>query len=117
LSHWPQAIPNHFDRTITNGFTEWCHTKIRMLERLSYGLRNVEVYTGKMLLGFLPAPVYLHPNLCKEPYLNNTLVTHHLLLPSMHWIRFTVLYGSEAFTLFTCMSVLSSRAKRSKKES
>ena len=39
---------------ITNGFTEGCHTKVKLLKRLSYGFRNVEVYRRKMLLGFLP---------------------------------------------------------------
>ena len=35
---------NYFDRRTTKGFTEGCHTKNRMLERVSYGLRNADVY-------------------------------------------------------------------------
>jgi hypothetical protein len=31
-----------------------------MLKRLSYGLRNAEVYARKMLLGFLPVPICFH---------------------------------------------------------
>jgi len=40
---------------ITNGFTEGCHTKVKLLKRISYGFRNVEVHRRKMLLGFLPS--------------------------------------------------------------
>jgi len=50
------AIDNH----TTNGFTEGCNTKIKMLKRISYGLRNVEVYWRKMLLGFVPSRSYFH---------------------------------------------------------
>jgi len=60
LKHWREPILNHFDNGTTNGFTEGCHTKIKMLKRLSYGLRNVDVYAKKMLLGFLPAPICFH---------------------------------------------------------
>jgi transposase len=44
----------------TNGFTEGCHTKIKMLKRVSYGLRNMEVYWRKMLLGFVPSSSYFY---------------------------------------------------------
>jgi transposase len=46
--------PFHFENRITNGFSEGCHTKVKMLKRISYGLRNVDVYARKMLLVFLP---------------------------------------------------------------
>ena len=35
-------------------------TMIRMLKRVSYGLRNVDVYCRKMLLGFVPSRSYFH---------------------------------------------------------
>jgi len=60
LKRWREPILNHFNNHTTNGFTEGCHTKLKMLKRLSYGLRNVEVYARKMLLGFLPPS--LHTN-------------------------------------------------------
>jgi hypothetical protein len=50
----------------TNGFTEWCHTKIKMLKRISYGLKNVDVYWRKMLLGVCTISK-LFPQLDKEP--------------------------------------------------
>jgi transposase len=60
LKHWREPILNHFDNHTTNGFTEGCNTKIKMLKRISYGLRNVEVYWRKMLLGFVPSRSYFH---------------------------------------------------------
>ena len=60
LKRWREPVLNHFDNHATNGFTEGCHTKIKMLKRVSYGLRNVEVYWRKMLLGFVPSRSYFH---------------------------------------------------------
>jgi len=60
LKHWREPILNHFDNRTTNGFTEGCNTKIKMLKRVSYGLRNVEVYWRKMLLGFVPSRSCFH---------------------------------------------------------
>lgn len=54
LRTWRRQILAYFDLRITNGFTEGCHTKVKLLKRISYGFRNVEVYRRKMLLGFLP---------------------------------------------------------------
>jgi len=60
LKRWKEPILNHFDNGTTNGFTEGCNTKIKMLKRVSYGLRNVEVYWRKMLLGFVPSRSCFH---------------------------------------------------------
>ena len=60
LKHWREPILNHFDNGTTNAFTEGCNTKIKMLKRVSFGLRNVDVYWRKMLLGFVPSRSYFH---------------------------------------------------------
>lgn len=60
LKHWREPILNYFDNHTTNGFTEGCNIKIKMLKRISYGLRNVEVYWRKMLLGFVPSRSCFH---------------------------------------------------------
>ena len=60
LRYWKDPILNHFDNHTTNGFTEGCHTKIKMLKRISYGLKNVEAYWRKMLLGFVPFRTCFH---------------------------------------------------------
>jgi transposase len=63
LRAWRREILAWFDLPISNGFTEGCHTKIKLLKRLSYGYRNVQVYLRKMLLGFLPtSPAVLAPH-------------------------------------------------------
>lgn len=54
LVHWQPQILNHFDHGTSNGFTEGCHTKIKMLKRMSYGFNNRERYKLKMLLAFHP---------------------------------------------------------------
>ena len=60
LKRWREPILNYFDNNTTNGFTEGCNTKIKMLKRVSYGLRNVAVYWRKMFLGFVPSRSYFH---------------------------------------------------------
>ncbi len=60
LRRWRDPILNYFDNRTTNGFTEGCSTMIKMLKRVSYGLRNVDVYCRKMLLGFVPSRSYFH---------------------------------------------------------
>jgi len=60
LKHWRDPILNHFENWTSNGFTEGCNTKIKMLKRVSYGLKNVEVYWRKMLLGFVPCRTCFH---------------------------------------------------------
>ena len=54
LRRWRREILGYFTLPVTNAFTEGCHTKIKLLKRMSYGFRNVQVYLRKMLLGFLP---------------------------------------------------------------
>jgi len=54
LKRWRQPILNYFDNKTTNAYTEGCNTKVKMLKRISFGLRNIEVYTKKIMLGFLP---------------------------------------------------------------
>jgi transposase len=63
LKRWREPILNYFDNRTTNGFTEGCNTKIKMLKRVSYGIKNVDVYTKKILLAFLPPRlIYCHTN-------------------------------------------------------
>ena len=54
MKKWKEPILNYFDKRITNAFTEGCHTKIKLLKRISYGFRNRENYIAKMTLAFLP---------------------------------------------------------------
>jgi len=54
LKRWRKEILNYFLLPITNAFTEGCHTKIKMVKRVSFGFKNVYNYIGKIMLAFLP---------------------------------------------------------------
>lgn len=54
LKKWKRAILNYFKYRTTNGFTEGCHTKIKLIKRVSYGFRNIDNYIAKVTLAFLP---------------------------------------------------------------
>lgn len=54
LRAWRSELLAYFQNRISNGFTEGVHTKIKLLKRLSFGFRNLQVYVRKMLLAFLP---------------------------------------------------------------
>lgn len=51
---WKAPILNYFKYKTTNGFTEGCHTKIKMIKRVSYGFKNINNYIAKVTLAFLP---------------------------------------------------------------
>lgn len=54
LRKWKIPILNYFKYRTTDGFTEGCHTKIKMMKRVSYGFKNIDNYIAKMTLAFLP---------------------------------------------------------------
>jgi transposase len=54
LRRWKEQILNYYDRRTTNGFTEGCHTKIKLIKRTSFGFRNINNYIAKVTLAFLP---------------------------------------------------------------
>lgn len=54
LKKWRKPILNYFINRTTNGFTEGCHTKIKLMKRVSYGFRNIDNYIAKMMLAFIP---------------------------------------------------------------
>lgn len=54
MQKWKMPILNYFKNKTTNGFTEGCHTKIKMIKRISFGFRNINNYIAKITLAFLP---------------------------------------------------------------
>lgn len=54
LQRWREAILACYPRRVSNGYTEGVHTRIKLLKRSSYGLRNQEANVRKMLLAFVP---------------------------------------------------------------
>lgn len=59
LERWSPYILNFFDHRTTNAYTEGIHTKIKMIKRVSFGFRNVDIYIRKMLLCILPLALLL----------------------------------------------------------
>ena len=50
LERWSEYILNYFHNRTTNAYTEEIHTKIKMVKRVSFAFRNVEVYVRKACL-------------------------------------------------------------------
>lgn len=49
MLNWLTGILNSFDYSITNGFTEGCNNKIKVLKRNAYGYRNFERFRNRIL--------------------------------------------------------------------
>lgn len=49
LRNWLSGILNSFDTAITNGFTEGCNNKIKVLKRNAYGYRNFKRFRNRIL--------------------------------------------------------------------
>ena len=67
LKHWRLYILNYFQSRTTNAFTEGVNTKIKMIKRLSFGFRNIDIYIRKMMLAFVPLSLLWalnYPTIC-----------------------------------------------------
>lgn len=49
MFNWITGILNSFSSTITNGFTEGCNNKIKVLKRNAYGYRNFKRFRNRIL--------------------------------------------------------------------
>lgn len=49
FTNWSKAILNSFDCPYTNGFTEGCNNKIKVLKRNAYGFRNFNRFRNRIL--------------------------------------------------------------------
>ena len=49
LINWQNGILNTFDYPYTNGFTEGCNNKIKILKRNAYGYRNFRRFRNRIL--------------------------------------------------------------------
>ena len=49
LANWRTGILNSFDVPYSNGFTEGCNNKIKVLKRNAYGYRNFERFRKRIL--------------------------------------------------------------------
>ena len=49
MRNWYKGIINSFDSTVTNGFTEGCNNKIKVLKRNAYGYKNFKRFRNRIL--------------------------------------------------------------------
>ena len=49
IQNWFGGIVNSYTTTITNGFTEGCNNKIKVLKRNAYGYRNFNRFRNRVL--------------------------------------------------------------------
>lgn len=49
IHNWAQYILNAFEYPYTNGFTEGCNNKIKVLKRVSFGVRNFPRFRNRIL--------------------------------------------------------------------
>jgi transposase len=49
IHNWDQYILNAFDYPYTNGFTEGSNNKIKVLKRVSFGVRNFPRFRNRIL--------------------------------------------------------------------
>ena len=52
FTNWKQSIIASCGQPITNGFTEGCNNKIKVLKRNAYGYRNFERFRKRILFMF-----------------------------------------------------------------
>jgi transposase len=57
LIHYKEEILNYFVYRTTNAYTEGLHVRCKLVQRISCGFRNAEVYIRKVLLVLLPLSV------------------------------------------------------------
>jgi len=48
--NWSKEILNAFKYGYTNGFTEGCNNKIKVIKRISYGVRNFKLFRTRIML-------------------------------------------------------------------
>ena len=49
MTNWLTGILNSFSTPVTNGFTEGCNNKIKVLKRIAYGYQNFHRFRNRIL--------------------------------------------------------------------
>lgn len=62
LDRWKEQILNYYDNRTTIAMVEGYHNPIKLLKRISFGFKDVDLYVKKVMLGLVP-----HHVLCLEP--------------------------------------------------
>jgi transposase len=59
LKRWREEILNYFDNHTTNGYLEGMNRKFKLIQRISFGFRNINNYLAKLSLAYLPLFIIL----------------------------------------------------------
>ena len=70
MQNWLAGILNSFSSPYTNGFTEGCNNKIKVLKRNAYGYKNFRRFRNRIL------HIFSHKQLNKEKQLPNSNCLH-----------------------------------------
>ena len=62
LNYWREEILNYYDNGTTMAMVEGYHNPIKLLKRISFGFKDVDLYVKKIMLGLVP-----HHVLCFKP--------------------------------------------------
>lgn len=54
LSRWHDPILNYYNNKTTTAMVEGYHNPIKLLKRISFGFKNVNIYVKKIMLGLVP---------------------------------------------------------------
>ncbi|RLE09228.1 ISL3 family transposase, partial [Candidatus Aerophobetes bacterium] len=54
LERWKEEILNHFISKSSNDKVEGYNVVVKLLKRISFGMRNTELYAKKIMLGLVP---------------------------------------------------------------
>jgi len=60
LKRWHDEILNHFDEGTSTAKVEGYNTGVKLLKRISFGMRNADIYAKKIMLGLLPMELLPH---------------------------------------------------------
>jgi len=60
LKKWKPYILNHFISGTSNAKVEGHNTVVKTLKRISFGMRNIEIYRKKIMLGLVPIVLLPH---------------------------------------------------------
>lgn len=64
LLRWRVEILNFFERRTTNASVESRHQKFKLVQRVSYGFRNIHSYLSKVMLASVPLWLVLRHTIC-----------------------------------------------------
>ncbi|MBC7194088.1 MAG: transposase [Caldisericia bacterium] len=60
LIKWRDEIQNHFDNLSSTSMVEGYNNVSKLIKRISFGIKDINIYTLKVFLGIVPFKVLPH---------------------------------------------------------